>query len=203
MLIWTVTALAEGAGKLVLGNGFVTQMRPRQYYTIRKESLERFTEDVAQLINFVIIEFQRIVFVENIWVTCGAFASSFISYYLIKWLPVWGLSLIATTISFLAPLVYLQNQEFIDAHINRAGEVINAQASQVRDLAAQHTNQAGETIRTYAGEYTQKAQEYIGQARGRTNGVAAKPEFPTAPKTEPFPSVPIGTKASAEPTLAH
>ena len=65
----TVTAAAEIAGKAVFGNGLASQVRPRKYLTIRKESLERFLDDVEQLINFVVIEFQRIVFVENIWVT--------------------------------------------------------------------------------------------------------------------------------------
>lgn len=93
--------------------------------------------------------------------------------------------------TFLAPLVYTQNQEFIDAHINHAGNVINAQATQVRDLAAQHTNQATDTLRSYAGEYTQKAQQMINEARGKaTNGSAGNPvktsDFPNAPKTEPL-----------------
>jgi len=196
-----VTALAEGAGKALLGNGFATQLRPRKYWTIRKESLERFTEDLEQLINFGIIEFQRVVFVENIWVTAGAFISSFISYYLIKWLPLWGLSLIFTSVAFLGPLVYLQNKELIDAQLNHAGDLINAQASQVRDLAAQHTSQATEAIKGYTGDYTQKAQDYIGQVRGRANGSSTpvgRSEFPAAPKNEPFPNAPKNVPASAE-----
>jgi hypothetical protein len=67
----TVVALAEIAGKVAMGSGLATQLRPKKYYTIRKESLERFLDDVEQLINFLVIEFQRILFVENIWVTVG------------------------------------------------------------------------------------------------------------------------------------
>lgn len=44
-------------------------MRPRKYYMIRKDSLERLTDDLEQLINFFVIEFQRVVFVENIYVS--------------------------------------------------------------------------------------------------------------------------------------
>jgi len=192
-----ITAAAEVAGKVTIGNGFATQLRPKQYYTIRKESLERFLDDIEQLINFAVIEFQRIVFVENIWVTVGAFLSSFISYFLIKWLPFWGLSLIGTSITFLGPLIYLQNKEFIDAHIDHAGNVIGAQAGQVRDLAAQHTTQATETVRSKAGEYTQKAQQLISDARGKaTNGTAAHNgtthDYPGVPKNTvtDFPSAP-------------
>ena len=61
-----VTTLAEIAGKLVLSRGLATSFRPRKYYTIPKETLEASIEDVEQLINFFVIEFQRVVFAENV-----------------------------------------------------------------------------------------------------------------------------------------
>jgi hypothetical protein len=113
------------------------------------------------------------------------------------------LSLLGASVTFLAPLVYTQNKELIDGHIDHAGNVINSQANQVRDLAAQHTNQATETLRTYAGEYTQKAQQMINDARGKaTNGSAGNnplqsTDFPNAPKTEP------AQKTAPEPQAAY
>ena len=47
----------------------MSQFRPRKYYTIPRESLERSLEDVEQLINFFVIETQRIVFAENVLAT--------------------------------------------------------------------------------------------------------------------------------------
>lgn len=44
-------------------------MRPRKYWTIPRESLERMTEDVEQLINFFVIEIQRILYAENVYAT--------------------------------------------------------------------------------------------------------------------------------------
>ena len=44
-------------------------MRPRKYFVIPKASLERLLDDVEQLINFFVIEFQRVVFAENVYVT--------------------------------------------------------------------------------------------------------------------------------------
>jgi hypothetical protein len=70
-LTCVVTAAAEITGKALGGNGLASKFRPKQYYTIRKESLEAFLEDIEQLTNFVVIEMQRIVFAENIWVTLG------------------------------------------------------------------------------------------------------------------------------------
>ena len=64
-----VTAAAEVVGKLVMNRGFASQMRPRKYYTIPRETLEASLDDVEQLINFFVIEFQRILFAENVWAT--------------------------------------------------------------------------------------------------------------------------------------
>lgn len=64
-----VTAAAELVGHFVLGEGLSTKMRPRKYYTIPRETLESITGDLEELINFFVIEFQRILFAENVWAT--------------------------------------------------------------------------------------------------------------------------------------
>lgn len=61
-----VTIAAEVAGKAILSNGFATQLRPRRYYTVPKETLDAVIGDVHELINFFVIEAQRILFAENI-----------------------------------------------------------------------------------------------------------------------------------------
>merc|ERR1712000_485045 len=60
-MILGITAAAEIAGKTVLGDGIATKMRPKKYFVIPKESLERFLDDAEQLINFFVIEFQRVI----------------------------------------------------------------------------------------------------------------------------------------------
>lgn len=61
-----VTAAAEIAGKTILSQGLASSFRPRRYYTIPKEALETALDDVEQLINFFVIEFQRVLFAENV-----------------------------------------------------------------------------------------------------------------------------------------
>ncbi|KAK7563014.1 putative Reticulon-like protein 1 [Phyllosticta paracitricarpa] len=234
-LLWVIlgtTAIAEVAGKSLLGNGLASQMRPRKYYMIRKDSLERFTDDLEQFINFFIIEFQRIVFAENIYVTVSACVASFISYWLIKWLPLWGLSLIATTLVYLGPLVYLQNKEYIDEQLRQTNDMLNEQANQLKVLANQHATTAQKQFKSYAQEYSVKAQEMLGQAKNRavsatSRGQSTKPgmehvkapaatektaeaepvkqpEFPAVPTEEPkaAESVPSFEGAVAEPNPA-
>jgi ABC-type multidrug transport system fused ATPase/permease subunit len=64
-----LTAAAEVTGSLAFGRGLTSQFRPRQYFTVPKASLERMTDDLEQLINFFVIESQRIVFAENVYAT--------------------------------------------------------------------------------------------------------------------------------------
>lgn len=84
-----VMASIEIVGKVALGNGLAAAIRPKKYYTIPREALEASLEDVEQLINFFVIEFQRILFAENVTASSAAFLAAFISYWLIKFTPLW------------------------------------------------------------------------------------------------------------------
>ncbi|KAF2642743.1 hypothetical protein P280DRAFT_468057 [Massarina eburnea CBS 473.64] len=182
-----VTASAELAGQLTIGKGVTSQFRPRQYFTIPKASLERLLDDLEQFINFFVIESQRIVFAENVYATVAAFFASLISYFLIKWVPLWGLSLIATTVAYLGPLIYLKNKEVIDAQLEKGYNLANEQATQLKHLASQHTGNAAKTVQGYTQQYTAKAQETINSYRGRSASPEAKRhDLPAAPTHQPI-----------------
>lgn len=207
-----VTASAEIAGKLILSQGLASSFRPRKYYTIPREALEASLEDVEQLINFFVIEFQRVLFAENVIHTVAGFGAAFLSYWLIKFVPFWGLSLIAVSCIYMGPLIYMTNKELIDHHVKNASEVANAQANQLLDLAGHHTARAQETVKSYAGDYSAKAQEYMGNVRGRStspevNSSKSKSNAPiksgpgSAPKysSEDFPHAPKQVNRSSWP----
>ncbi|KAK8217566.1 hypothetical protein M8818_001324 [Zalaria obscura] len=216
-VILGITAAAEIAGRVIFDNGLASSMRPRKYYTIPRESLETALGDLEQMINFFVIEVQRIVFAENIYATVAAFTSALIGYFLVKIVPKWGLALIATTAIYLVPLVYLKNREVIDGHLQHAGEIVSQQTSQVRDLAAHHTSRAADMAKSTASQYSAKAQEYVGAAKQRAASPSApnpanlnpykneperdisKDDLPSVPSSEP--AVPAGRDA-AEPTAA-
>ncbi|KAK2044424.1 hypothetical protein LZ31DRAFT_631279 [Colletotrichum somersetense] len=205
-LTWMVlgtTVLAELVGKLVLNNGLATQLRPRRYFVIPRETLDAAIGDVHELINFFVIEAQRIVFAENVGASAAAFIGSFISYYLVKIVPFWGLSLIATTALFMIPLLYTSNQELIDAQLNRAGEVITQQTSQFRTVASKHTAEATNITKQYMGDYTAKAQQLLGR-RSASPEAARAPAPPSQPPADVRPSVeekdfPAAPKADIQP----
>ena len=66
-----VVTIAEAASKVVMGTSVAGSVRPRKYYKIPKETLEASLDDLENLINFFVIEIQRIVFAENIPVTAA------------------------------------------------------------------------------------------------------------------------------------
>jgi len=65
------TVAAEIVGKTILGNGLASQLRPRRYYTVPRETLDTMIGDVHELVNFFVIEAQRIVFAENVYASAA------------------------------------------------------------------------------------------------------------------------------------
>jgi len=66
LIIPAVISATELVGKLTVNQGIVSSFRPRKYLTIPRQSLENVLGDVEQLINFFVIEFQRIMLAENL-----------------------------------------------------------------------------------------------------------------------------------------
>jgi hypothetical protein len=207
-LSWVVlgtTVAAEVAGKFVLNAGLTSQIRPRQYFTLSRETLESLTGDVHELVNFFIIEVQRIVFVENVAASLAAAIFAFISYHLTKLVPYWGLAVISTVVAFVAPLVYVTNKELIDHHLKNASDVVDAQTTQIKTVAQQQVDQVATIGKQYAGDYTGKVQDLL-RNRGSSPKAEKKQQFPSPPVDEPkkvdadLPSVPqepVGAESEA------
>lgn len=135
--------------------------------------------------------------------------AAFFSYYLVKIVPYWGLALIGTTVLFMVPLVYTTNQELIDHHIQHASEIVNAQTSQLKDVAGKHTAHATEITKQFMGDYTAKAQQML-RGRSASPETSAKPaptkeykdtDFPAAPKEDLKTDEPV-VKSEQDPLIA-
>lgn len=205
-----VTVLAEVAGKAVLGRGLASQLRPRKYYTLSRETVDTIIGDVHELVNFFVIEAQRILFAENVAVSTAAAAASFFSYFLAKIVPYWGLTLIGATMLFFAPLIYATNQELIDHYVQEGSDILNSQTEQLRQVASKHTSQATEITKQYVGDYTAKAQTLLHRGGSSSPELAPKSspqskiketDFPEAPN-KGFGSENIGVTGAEEPLAA-
>lgn len=123
--------------------------------------------------------------------------AAFISYYLVKIVPYWGLAVIATTVIFFAPLIYATNQELIDSQLKHAGEIVGAQTAQLRSVAQKHTEHASQVTRQYFDDYSAKAGSLIkgGGARAHQAQEALQSKLAAASgkaplKAEDFPAAP-------------
>jgi hypothetical protein len=197
------TAAFEIGGRLAFGQGLSSSFRPRKYYTVPRETIEAVLEDLVQLLDFGLLEFQRVLFVENIAHTVAAFFGALNAYWLIKFLPFWGLSLIVVTIAYFGPLTYMNHSEVIDAHIEEAQSIVNSHANQLKDLVEERAARATGVVKQYLDDYSNKASDFITprprsaspELRKVSSPVikkepSAEPElkpsaFPEAPKAEP------------------
>lgn len=133
--------------------------------------------------------------------------SAFLSYWLVKIVPYWGLALLATTLLFTVPLVYTSNQELIDHHIKNAQDIVAAQTDQLRQVAGTHTAKATEVTKQYMGDYTSKAQQLLrGRQASASTPAQSQPastvqdtDFPVAPKEDFKAAEPV----TAEPAVKH
>ncbi|PGH23614.1 hypothetical protein AJ80_02395 [Polytolypa hystricis UAMH7299] len=190
------TVIIEVGSKLVLSRGIASSSRPRKYYTIPKDTVESVLEDLEQLVDFFLIEFQRILFAENLTHTLFAFTAALSAYWLVRFLPLWGLALIAVTIAYLGPLIYINNKELIDSQIHQIQDVVNTQATQVKEMAEQQTAQATDIVKHYVEDYRHKAGEYMGSVRG-----SPAPSSPTTEKAVPIKQEPVEEEEQV--TLQH
>ncbi|KAJ5884686.1 hypothetical protein N7495_009196 [Penicillium taxi] len=187
-----LTASVEIVGQVLFKQGITSSFRPRRYYTIPKETHEAILEDVSQLVDFFLIEFQRILFAENVVHTVAAFTAAFLGYLLIRFVPLWGLSVIAVTTVYIGPLVYISNREIIDEQIVQLQELVGAQANQLKDLAGERTSAATGLVKQYVDDYSHKAQEYIGRR-------SASPEMTKAPSAVQTPAQTIAKPVDSVP----
>ncbi|RPA81916.1 hypothetical protein BJ508DRAFT_414400 [Ascobolus immersus RN42] len=189
-LSFAAVSTAEFAGKTLTGKGFVSQMRPQKYFAVPRESVESIFAGLHQFLNFLVLEFQRILFVENFATTVSAFVATFFSYFLIKYLPLWSLVLTSTILAFSVPLVYLKNQEVIDQQIAHLSEIINAQLNQAKEVGGKYANEYTAQAKQAAGNLTGKVQELTGAKKEQVKK-PYRDETEPAVRESDFPSVPI------------
>lgn len=121
-----------------------------------------------------------------------ACVAAFLSFFLVKLVPYWGLAVIGTTVAFFVPLVYTTNQELIDQHLKSASDVINAQTAQVQGVVQQQAEHVSSLTKQYAGDYTGKVQEMLrgkGAETAPTDNAKTQPEY--VPKESAFPTAPV------------
>lgn len=178
----------EVAGRFMFkgDRGFVSQFAPQDYFTVSREAMNPIFNEVFSLLNFGVTEFQRLLFARNVRHTSIAFVASFVAYNLIKFLPLWALTMIGIVLAFTLPPVYIRHQQTIDAHINQASELGAAHYNNAVDAASKHASVASEKVKLVAIDLGNKAgvdvNKYIA-GPGPVQSTSVLDELSKQPKT--------------------
>src|SRR5277367_1167388 len=132
-------------------------LKPRRYYQVNKDTMDVLFIEMANIANFLVLEFQRLLFAEKAHHTGLAFFISFLAYKLVRYIPLWGLTLMGTIMAFTIPPLYLLNQEIIDHHIHSAQSLAAEKAAYARNVAGQQVGVVGERAKIVTSEWGRKA----------------------------------------------
>ena len=132
-------------------------MKPRHYYQVNKDTFDLLFAEIANVSNFFVLEFQRLLFAERTSHTAVAFVISFLAYKLVRYIPLWGLCLLGTILAFVLPPLYLRNQELIDKHIEQAQNLAAEKVKMAQDIAGQQVGAVSERAKSVTSEWGKKA----------------------------------------------
>ena len=154
-------------------------LKPRQYYQLNKNTFDILFNEIANVFNFMVLEFQRLLFAEKTSHTAVACIISFLAYKLVRYIPLWALALMGTVLAFSIPPLYLHNQQLIDRHILQAQNMAAERAAYAREMAGQQVGAVSDKAKHVTSEW------------GRKAGV----ELPWSP-SKPYSAAPSGAKAT-------
>jgi hypothetical protein len=132
-------------------------LKPNRYYQVNKNSFDVLFSEITNLSNFFVLEFQRLLFAEKTSHTAAAFVISFLAYKLVRFIPLWGLTLIGTLLAFAIPPIYLRNQQVIDEHIAQAQNLAAEKVTFARDIAGEKVGAVSENVKQVTSEWGKKA----------------------------------------------
>lgn len=132
-------------------------LKPAQYYQVNKNTFDVLFSEIANVSNFFVLEFQRLLFAEKTSHTAAAFLISFLAYKLVRYIPLWGLTLIGATMAFALPPLYLRNQKIIDQHIAQAQNLAAEKANYARNIAGEKVGVVAERARVVTSDLGKKA----------------------------------------------
>ncbi|KAK7204120.1 Reticulon-domain-containing protein [Myxozyma melibiosi] len=173
------TAVAvEFAGRTIKKSpGFVSSFRTAGgYFVISKNVVEPVFEELLVLLNFGLVEVQKIVFVENTQTTVVAFVASWFVYKMVQHVSVWSLAFAGVIFAFAAPVVYLKFQTEIDAQIESATKVVSAKT----DVAKSQVKEQYDKGVSLASGYVSLGLEKVGYKRNMPPVPAATEATPAA-----------------------
>ena len=160
-------------------------MKPRQYYQVNKNTFDVLFSEIANVSNFFVLEFQRLLFAEKTVHTAVAFVISFLAYKLVRYIPLWGLALVGAIMAFTLPPLYLRNQEVIDQHITQAQNLAAEKANYARNIAGEKVGVVAERARVVTSDLGKKAGVELPWSPSKVSATTTTTTKPTTTSVKP------------------
>jgi hypothetical protein len=160
-------------------------LKPRQYYQVNKNTFDVLFSEIANVSNFFVLEFQRLLFAEKTSHTAVAFLISYLAYKLVRYIPLWGLTLIGAVMAFTLPPLYLRNQEVIDQHIAQAQSMAAEKANYAKNMAGEKVGVVAERARVVTSDLGKKAGVELPWSPTRAPATATTPTKTTTTSVKP------------------
>jgi len=86
-------------------NTFLSRLRPRQYKKVPESTLNAILKNIHDLIQYAVVQVQKIIFGQELYKTFSAFLSFTTLYWLINIVPTFSLAVLCLTLLYIAPLL--------------------------------------------------------------------------------------------------
>jgi hypothetical protein len=117
---------------------------------IERATIEKYLDTCVDGVNFLLLEYQKIILVENPSRTFKHLVSLYLLWTFLGWFSIRTLASIVLVLGFSVPTVYKRNKAFFDEKLNRVNGISNSYYERATGLLKQHTKGVVEKSRNFA-----------------------------------------------------
>lgn len=119
---------------------------------IERERLEKYLDITIEVTNFLLLEIQRIVLVDDPMRTIKYVGIFYVLWTFGAWISFRTLFGIGLVLGFIAPTAYQNNKTFVDQKLGQTNKFIHSHLDRGIDIAKQHTGGIYEKAKSFAAD---------------------------------------------------
>jgi hypothetical protein len=161
-----VVSVTEFASRLFSGNSLSTRLRPKEYRKIPEPTLNATLKDIHDIIQYAVVQAQRIVFGQDLDKTFAAFLGFFVLFWLTKMVSSFWFTVMGLTSIFVAPLVSSEQGR-------RAAHDTSVRAQELANVAVEKGRELGHDGKVKAAELSSKGKQTISNLSAQAGDTAS------------------------------
>jgi len=119
---------------------------------IEREKLDKYLDIIVEAINFLLLEIQKIVLVEDSMRTIKYVAIFYALWTFGGWISFRTLFGIGLVLSFITPIAYKNNKAFVDQKLDQTNKFVHTHLDRGIGIAKQHTGGIYEKAKSFAAD---------------------------------------------------